>query len=198
MSRARFPVDAERLVRVLLHYRWQRECESVPDYLPPYARDGDRPRCVIRYGQSFLRHSAGPRADAFWDCYGDDFLSPELALLALSKAAPPPHAEAGACVPILDEDGARLTDAPTPDPGAVRVDHERAIRIVASVLGAFSTPYGPVEWSDAEIAFFTGLYDGKWPTGNQSFDRVAIALVRALGLVEVRPVPATAKESNKK
>lgn len=48
------------------------------------------PATVVRYGKSFLRYSKGPRQGFFWDAYGDDFLSPELALLALLQAPVPP------------------------------------------------------------------------------------------------------------
>jgi len=68
------------------------------------------------------------------------------------------------------------------------VTHDDKVRVVAAVLGAFSTPDGPTAWSDEEIAFFSGLYAGKWPTGNQTFDRVAVALVRELRLFDA-PAP---------
>ncbi len=42
---------------------------------------------VVRW---YLRHSKGPHQGHGWDIYGDDYQSPELALLALSQA-PPPH-----------------------------------------------------------------------------------------------------------
>lgn len=58
------------------------------------------------------------------------------------------------------------------------------VRITGEVLGAFSQMPGPLAWTDAELAFLRGLYDDRWPTGNQTFDRVAVALARQLGLLE--------------
>ncbi len=43
----------------------------------------------VRLGKSYLRHSRGPRQGHFWDIYGDDYQSPELALVALLQAEPP-------------------------------------------------------------------------------------------------------------
>ena len=88
--------SAERLINMMLGYEWQHECVIIPDYLPPYPDANTRPRCVVMHigkdgDRSFLRHSAGPATGTFWDGYGDDFLYPELALVELAKAPPPPR-----------------------------------------------------------------------------------------------------------
>jgi hypothetical protein len=70
---------------------WKRRCEIITDYLPPFAKDGDHKKCVVRFGSYFLRHSKGPLQHHFWDVYGDNYIRPELALLALSQAQPPPR-----------------------------------------------------------------------------------------------------------
>lgn len=89
--------DAERLAATLLGFNWQRDCEIVPNYVPPFPRAGQQPMCGVRWlhkesGEySWLRHSKGPLQGHGWDCYGDDYLNPELALIALSQAPPPPR-----------------------------------------------------------------------------------------------------------
>jgi len=89
-----FTVDA--LIRVMLENcgpgmrSWRTEAEIIPDYMPPFPRDDTRPTCVVRLGNLFLRHFLGPRHGFGWDIYGDDMQSPELALVALASAPPPP------------------------------------------------------------------------------------------------------------
>jgi hypothetical protein len=84
---------AERLVAALLYdmagnvNAWRKWAEIVPAYMPPYPGDDTRPRCVVRLGGSFLR---GGGDTLFWDMYGDDFHTPEHALLALCRAPVPP------------------------------------------------------------------------------------------------------------
>jgi hypothetical protein len=67
---------------------WRILAEIVPEYMPPFPRPETRPICVVRIGNSFLR---GGGRDFFWDMYGDNFRSPEQALLALVRAPIPPH-----------------------------------------------------------------------------------------------------------
>lgn len=86
--------SVERLVGLLLdttgfQEAWRSRAEIIVNYLPPHADENTAPRCVVRIGSSFLRHSRGPAQQYSWDTYGDDFLYPELALLALSRAEPP-------------------------------------------------------------------------------------------------------------
>lgn len=69
---------------------WRRCAEIVPGYMPPHPRADTRPICVVRCGESFMRHSSGPAQGFFWDMYGDDFQNPSIALLALCQAPPPP------------------------------------------------------------------------------------------------------------
>jgi hypothetical protein len=84
----------ERLLKALLFdiydNAWQQHAEIVPEYMPPYPSKDTRPRCVVKLGSSFLRCSGGPVQGYFWDIYGDDMFSPELALLALLQAPVPP------------------------------------------------------------------------------------------------------------
>lgn len=69
---------------------WRRRATIVPGYMPPHPDANTRPRCVVRCAGEFLRHSAGPCQGYFWDFYGDDFQTPELALAALLQAPVPP------------------------------------------------------------------------------------------------------------
>lgn len=69
---------------------WRAYAEIIPNYMPPYPREDTRPSCVVKCGEAFLRHSAGPKQGFFWDIYGDDFIKPELALVALLHAPTPP------------------------------------------------------------------------------------------------------------
>ena len=72
--------------------RWRRYAEIIPKYMPPYPSKDTRPSCVVRWHKSYLRYSKGPVQGYSWDMYGDDMLSPELALLALLRAPIPPCA----------------------------------------------------------------------------------------------------------
>lgn len=98
----RMPVDdfsMRRLVNIMLDQLWQHECEIIEHYMPPYPSATTTPRCVIRHignGEVFLRHSRGPLQGFFWDVYGEDFHTPELALWALAHAPAPRGAM---CVP---------------------------------------------------------------------------------------------------
>ena len=82
-------VDVRKLVNLMLTQLWQHECEIITDYMPPYPRPDTQPTCVIRYGERFLRYSNGPLQGFFWDVYGDDFHSRELALIALAHCPTP-------------------------------------------------------------------------------------------------------------
>lgn len=95
--------DLEKLVKTLAGQTWMRQCEIIPAYMPPNPRADTQPRCVVRYrdplrgpvqegerdGYTYLRHSGGPLQGTFWDIYGDDFHSPELALVMLAVSPPP-------------------------------------------------------------------------------------------------------------
>lgn len=85
--------DVEKLVRCMLNQRWHTECEIVSDYMPPYPYKDTRPKVVVmfpnQFEKVFLRYSCGPAQGFFWDIYGDDMQSVELAILALSQAPVP-------------------------------------------------------------------------------------------------------------
>lgn len=85
-------LSLEKLVKSLVENNppsWQIHAEIIPDYMPPYPNKDTRPTCVVKCGTSFLRHSCGPKQGFFWDCYGDDMQTPELAFIALLQAPPP-------------------------------------------------------------------------------------------------------------
>lgn len=84
-------VDAELLIDYLLQEWWHPQCEIIEEYVAPYAHKDMQPRCVIRHIPTggFLRYSRGPKQGFFWDVYGEDFQSKELALIALSAAPCP-------------------------------------------------------------------------------------------------------------
>lgn len=67
---------------------WRRLAEIVPNYMPPFPSAETRARTVVRCGSQFLRYSKGPHQGHFWDVYGDDYGTPELALIALLKVTP--------------------------------------------------------------------------------------------------------------
>lgn len=69
---------------------WRQSATIIPAYMPPYPGKDTKPKCVVAYGESFLRYSHGPRQGHFWDVYGEDYLTPELALIALLEAPIPP------------------------------------------------------------------------------------------------------------
>lgn len=89
--------DMDKLVRLLLTQHWMHECQIITDWMPNFPRPDTQPKCVVRYyyeganDDTFLRYSKGPLQGYFWDVYGEDFHSPELALLALSQAPAPPQ-----------------------------------------------------------------------------------------------------------
>lgn len=88
--------DAGKLICLLLTQHWMHECEIDPKYMPPYPSKDTKPTCQVHYrykdGKTTgLRYSHGPLQGYFWDIYGDDMHSPELALVAISQAPPPPR-----------------------------------------------------------------------------------------------------------
>ena len=95
--------NRDLLIRWLLPFEWQHRCLIIPDYVPPSPRAGDPPKLVIAYhyddgDKHFLRYSKGPAQGHSWDSYGDDYQTPELALMALAAAPPPPRI--GVVLPI--------------------------------------------------------------------------------------------------
>lgn len=94
-------VDGPALARLLLTEKWQMDAEIVPNYVPPYGKPTSAPYCVARVrihstqpnteedSYSYLRYSKGPVQGFFWDSYGDDLQSFEIAVIALSQAPAP-------------------------------------------------------------------------------------------------------------
>ena len=85
----------EKLVNLLLSEHWMHECEIITAYMPPYPSPDTRPTCQVRCVNDggtawFLRYSNGPLQGYFWDVYGEDMHSPELALVAISRSPAPP------------------------------------------------------------------------------------------------------------
>jgi hypothetical protein len=76
--------------------RWRCNAEILPTYRAPFAKDSEPTRCVVHYPMPwrerglFLRHSKWPRQGHFWDIYGDDYQTPDLALIAFLEAPVPP------------------------------------------------------------------------------------------------------------
>jgi hypothetical protein len=86
--------NLDKLIRVLLDQHWMHECKIVQAYMPPRPDPGTRPTCQVHYHypdgtHSCLRYSKGPLQGYFWDFYGEDFHSPELALIAITRAPAP-------------------------------------------------------------------------------------------------------------
>lgn len=87
-------LDASKLMGLLLDEPWHQDCEIIPDYMPPSPRPDTRPSVKVRFNNGtehppFLRYSKGPKQGYFWDIYGDDMHSMELAVFALSQAPAP-------------------------------------------------------------------------------------------------------------
>lgn len=91
--------DPQKLINKLLNQHWMHECKIIPDYMPPFPNADTRPTCIIQYtyddgDTTCLRYSRGPMQGYFWDIYGEDFHSPELALAALIQAPAPTRVHA--------------------------------------------------------------------------------------------------------
>lgn len=89
-------INVQKLVNAMFEQHWMHECKIIPDYMPPFHGNDTRPKCVVAFtdadgGVSYLRHSNGPRQGFSWDIYGDDFIYPELAIVAIAAAIPPPR-----------------------------------------------------------------------------------------------------------
>lgn len=94
MKICELPVDAVKLISLLLEERWHEKCEIIPDYMPEHPREETQPTVQIRYNDGskyppMLRYSRGPKQGFFWDIYGEDMQTVELAILALSQAPTP-------------------------------------------------------------------------------------------------------------
>jgi len=87
-------VNIARLIALILNQDWHSRCQVIPNYMPPYPDAETRPSAQVRYNNGteyppFLRYSCGPKQCFFWDIYGDDMQSVELAIIALSNAPYP-------------------------------------------------------------------------------------------------------------
>lgn len=87
-------VNLAKLISLILDQSWHAQCEIIPDYMPPYPDSTTRLSVQVRYNNGteyppFLRYSCGPKQCFFWDIYGDDMQSVELAIIALSNAPYP-------------------------------------------------------------------------------------------------------------
>ena len=86
-------VEVEELVEIILDQNWHKECEIIPNYMPQFPNPETKPIVVVKYPNShedtFLRYSTGPLGGYFWDVYGDDLHSVEVAIIALSRAPIP-------------------------------------------------------------------------------------------------------------
>lgn len=89
----------ENLIKILLDVDWSQpgnhwrlDCEIIRDWIPPYPKSDTRPCVVVKHIPSgnYLRYSKGPRQGFGWDTMPDDMINPELALIGLSRAPPPP------------------------------------------------------------------------------------------------------------
>lgn len=94
MKISELPIDAAKLTALLLEEDWHEKCEIIPNYMPKYPREKTRPTVQVRYNDGseyppLLRYSKGPKQGFFWDMYGEDMQTVELAILALSKAPTP-------------------------------------------------------------------------------------------------------------
>ena len=87
-------VDLNAFLKLLLRDVWHSKCEIITNFTPAFPGPDYQPRVVIRYNDGtdnppYLRYSRGPVNTYFWDIYGDDFMSIEIALFALINAPHP-------------------------------------------------------------------------------------------------------------
>lgn len=69
---------------------WMKLVEILPDYRFPFASDDASKLCAVRCGEHYLCFSNGPVQHYYWSDIGNDFKTPENALIALLKAPVPP------------------------------------------------------------------------------------------------------------
>ena len=92
--------DHNKLVRCILDEPWHNDCEIIVDYMPPFPNPDTKPTIQVKYNDGseyppHLRYSRGPKQGFFWDIYGEDMYSVELAIVAISQAPAPIN-----CCPI--------------------------------------------------------------------------------------------------
>jgi len=84
---------AEALLQYLLdnqHGNLNKWLELVEIVYKPECYPQCTVRCKTPTGNTYLRHSAGPKQGHFWDVYGDDYQKPVIALMAVLQAPVPP------------------------------------------------------------------------------------------------------------
>lgn len=79
----------ESIQKYMWNSWWQARVEIIPDWMPNFPGPDTKPKLVVRYGESYLRYSAGPKQGFFWDIYPDAMHSEELAIIAVSGAPTP-------------------------------------------------------------------------------------------------------------
>ena len=94
-------INVEALLELVMTRPWHSSCEIIQNYQPGEKAE---PKTVIRYndgtehppflrnmpaGGTFMSSSSRVENELFWDVYGDDFQSPERALLALLQSPQP-------------------------------------------------------------------------------------------------------------
>jgi len=94
MNVSELPIDSAKFISLLLEEPWHKDCSIIPDYMPKFPREETRPTVQVRYNDGseyppLLRYSRGPKQGFFWDLYGEDMQTVELAIIALSKAPTP-------------------------------------------------------------------------------------------------------------
>jgi hypothetical protein len=87
-------VSVERLIELLLDQPWHKDCVIIPDYMPSDAGENTKPSVQVHYRPDIeynprLRYSNGPKQGFFWDIYGENMKTVELAIIALSMAPVP-------------------------------------------------------------------------------------------------------------
>ena len=91
-------IDVEKIVEYLLDQQWHNNCLIDSHYIPKGCRgkedEDEHAYVAVIYdnGTEYkpkLRYSKGPKQGFFWDIYGDDMNSVELAIIALANAPAP-------------------------------------------------------------------------------------------------------------
>ena len=69
---------------------WRYQAEIITDSMPQFPVEDTKPIMAVKYGEAYLRYSAGPHQGFFWDDYPDDLMTFGLAFKALLEAPTPP------------------------------------------------------------------------------------------------------------
>jgi len=99
--------------------RWRNLAEIIPRWMPPCPQKNTQPKCIVRYRLNcnedwlYLRYSKGPAQGHGWDTYGDDYQTPELALLALLEAPVPPSSLKREVWDIIREERSAMLKSPS-------------------------------------------------------------------------------------